>query len=153
SHTPGSTKGAPSSMRRAMLEGRFTLPLDENPWHRTPAMATTRLQFPHCYASLDASVRRELVEHAATDGFPLTGILYRPARRDADTVVLAMHPRVDFSRHYLVPGLVGGGYAFMGATTRYLNHDADALHERLLLDVAGSIAFLRERGFRRVVLV
>jgi hypothetical protein len=110
-------------------------------------MATARLQFPHCYATLDASARRELVEHAATDGFPLTGILYRPARRDPDTVVLAMHPRVDFSRHYLVPGLLAGGYAFMGATTRYLNHDADALHERLLLDVAGSVTFLRERGF------
>jgi pimeloyl-ACP methyl ester carboxylesterase len=116
-------------------------------------MATARLHFPHCYATLDGSVRRELVEHAATDGFPLTGILYRPARRDPDTVVLAMHPRVDFSRHYLVPGLVAGGYAFMGATTRYLNHDADALHERLVLDVAGSVAFLRERGFRRIVLV
>jgi pimeloyl-ACP methyl ester carboxylesterase len=116
-------------------------------------VATARIQFPHCYAALDPSVRRELVEHAASDGFPLTGILYRPPARDPDTAVLAMHPRVDFSHHYLVPGLVAGGYAFMGSTTRYLNHDADALHERLLLDVAGSMAFLRERGFRRVVLV
>jgi pimeloyl-ACP methyl ester carboxylesterase len=136
-----------------MLDGRFTLPLDEDPWHRTRAMATARLQFPHCHATLDPSIRRELVEHAATDGFPLTGILHRPAGRDPDTAVLAMHPRVDFSHHYLVPGLLAGGYAFMGATTRYLNHDADALHERLLLDVAGSVAFLRDRGFRRVVLV
>jgi pimeloyl-ACP methyl ester carboxylesterase len=116
-------------------------------------MATARLHFPHCYATLDEGVRRELVEHAASDGFPLTGILYRPATRDPDVVVLAMHPRVDFSRHYLVPGLTAGGYAFMGATTRYLNHDADALHERLLLDVAGSVAHLRERGFRRIVLL
>jgi pimeloyl-ACP methyl ester carboxylesterase len=116
-------------------------------------MATARIRFPHCFAALDASVRREVVEHAATDGFPLTGMLYRPARRDPDVAVLAMHPRVDFSRHYAVPGLTAGGYAFMGATTRYLNHDADALHERLLLDVAGSVAFLRAQGFRRVVLL
>jgi pimeloyl-ACP methyl ester carboxylesterase len=116
-------------------------------------MATARLRFPHCYATLEASVRREPVEHAASDGFPLTGILYRPPVRDPDVVVLAMHPRVDFTRHYLVPGLTAGGYAFMGATTRYLNHDADALHERLLLDVAGSVGFLRERGFRHVVLL
>jgi pimeloyl-ACP methyl ester carboxylesterase len=116
-------------------------------------MATARIQFPHCYATLDPGVRRELVDHAAADGFPLTGVLYRPAGHAPDVAILAMHPRVDFSRHYLVPGLVGGGYAFLGATTRYLNHDADALHERLLLDVAGSVAFLRESGFRRVVLL
>jgi hypothetical protein len=115
-------------------------------------MATARIQFPHCYATLDPSVRRELVDHAASDGFPLSGVLYRPAARDPDVAVLAMHPRVDFSRHYLVPGLTAGGYAFFGSTTRYLNHDADALHERLLLDVAGSVAFLGAQGFRRVVL-
>jgi pimeloyl-ACP methyl ester carboxylesterase len=116
-------------------------------------MATARIQFPHCYATLDPAVRRELVAHAATDGFPLTGLLHRPPGRDPDVVVLAMHPRVDFSHHYLVPGLVAGGYAFMGSATRYLNHDADALHERLALDVAGSVAFLRASGFRRVVLL
>src|SRR5437899_2374004 len=43
--------------------------------------------------------------------------------------------------------------AFLGTTTRYLNNDADALHERLLLDVAGTIAFLRARGFSAVVLL
>jgi hypothetical protein len=108
---------------------------------------------PHAYRALDPAVRREIVEHAAADGFPLTGILYRPPRAEPDVVVLAMHPRADFSRHYLVPQLTAGGYAVLGATTRYLNHDVDALHERLLLDVAGTIGWLRERGFRRVVLL
>jgi pimeloyl-ACP methyl ester carboxylesterase len=116
-------------------------------------MTTRRLSFPHEYVHLDAAIRRELVAHAAADGFPLTGILHRPARVDPPVAVLAMHPRGDFSRHYLAPALVGGGYAFFGATTRYLNHDADALHERLLLDVAGAIAFLREAGFTSVVLL
>src|SRR3989442_13005099 len=64
-----------------------------------------------------------------------------------------MHPRGAFSRHYLAPALAAAGYAFLGTTTRYLNHDADALHERLLLDVAGTIAFLRGRGFSTVVLL
>jgi len=66
----------------------------------------TRLRFPHEFAELDPSVRREIVDHAAADGLPLTGVLYLPARRDPDVVVLAMHPRVDFSRHYLAPKLV-----------------------------------------------
>jgi hypothetical protein len=114
---------------------------------------TDRIVLPHCYRTLDPAVRREIVEHAAADGFPLTGILHRPPARDPDVVVLAMHPRADFSRHYLVPQLTAAGYAFMGSTTRYLNHDADALHERLAVDVAGTIAWLRERGFRKVVLL
>ena len=112
-----------------------------------------RVVLPHCYRTLDPAVRREIVDHAAADGFPLTGILYRPPARDPDVVVLAMHPRADFTRHYLVPQLTAAGYAFMGSTTRYLNHDADALHERLVVDVAGTIAWLRRRGFRRVVLL
>jgi len=116
-------------------------------------MAVERIVLPHSYRTIDPAVRRELVEHAATDGFPLTGVLYRPARTDPDAVVLAMHPRADFTRHYLAPQLTGAGYAFLGATTRYLNHDADALHERLVLDVAGTIGWCRERGFRKVILL
>jgi pimeloyl-ACP methyl ester carboxylesterase len=48
---------------------------------------------------------------------------------------------------------VAAGYAFMGAHTRYLNNDADALHERMLLDVAGTISWLRARGYKKVVLL
>jgi hypothetical protein len=107
----------------------------------------TAWHFPHSYASIDPAIGRELVEHHAADGYPLTGILHRPPAGDGGVVVLAMHPRADFSRHYLAPHLAAAGYAVFGATSRYLNHDADALHERLLLDVAGSIAFLRAAGF------
>ncbi|HJQ82691.1 MAG TPA: hypothetical protein VKA21_01340 [Candidatus Binatia bacterium] len=112
-----------------------------------------RFRLPHEHAALDPAIRREPVQHAAGDGFPLTGVLYLPAARDPDVAIVAMHPRVDFSRHYLVPALVGAGYAFMGSTTRNLNNDADALHERLLVDVAGTVAWLRARGFAKVVLL
>jgi len=112
-----------------------------------------RLHPPHSFHDPGPGTRHELVEHAAADGVPLTGLLWLPPARDPDVVVLAMHPRADFSRHYLVPWLVAGGYAVFGSTTRYLNNDADALHERLLFDVAGSIAWLRGRGFRRVILL
>jgi pimeloyl-ACP methyl ester carboxylesterase len=112
-----------------------------------------RIQLPHHYQSLDPAIRRELVDHAAADGFPIGGMLYLPAGGEPDVVVVAMHPRVDFSRHYLAPRLAAGGYAFFGSHTRYLNNDADMLHERVLLDVAGTVAWLRERGFRRVILL
>ncbi len=113
----------------------------------------SRIPLPHEYVALDPAVRCEAVAHAAADGFPLTGLLHLPPRGEPDTAILAMHPRGDFGRHYLVPHFAAAGFAFLGAATRHLGNDADALHERLLLDVAGSIAFLRARGFRRVVLL
>ena len=116
-------------------------------------MPTTPARLPFHWSTIDPAIRREIVHHHAADGVPLSGVLYLPPRTDPAAVVLAMHPRGDFSRHYLAPALAAAGYAFLGTTTRYLNNDADALHERLLLDVAGTIAFLRARGFATVVLL
>lgn len=115
-------------------------------------MSAEPLRLPHEYAAIDPAVGQENVRFAAADRLPLQGRLYLPAGREADTALLAMHPRADFSRHYLAPHAVGAGYAFFAAATRYLNNDADALHERLCLDVAGALSFLRGR-FARVVLV
>src|SRR5437764_11653630 len=121
---------------------------------RSPArMAQTPARLPFQWSAIDPAIRREIVYHHAADGVPLAGILYLPPGVEADTVILAMHPRGDFTRHYLAPKLAAAGYAFLGTTTRYLNNDADALRERLLLDVAGTIAFLRGRGFSTVVLL
>lgn len=116
-----------------------------------PSPAPARLPFQ--FTSVDPTIRREIVYHHASDGYPLSGVLYLPPHGDADLAVLAMHPRGDFSRHYLAPPTALGGFAFFGATSRYLHNDADALHERLLLDVAGSITWLKRRGFKRVVLL
>src|SRR5437867_6656427 len=116
-------------------------------------MPTTPARLPFHWSAIDPAIRREIVYHEAADGVPLSGVLYLPPRIEPDTVLLAMHPRGDFTRHYLAPRLAAGGYAFLGTTTRYVNNDADALHERLLLDVAGTIAFLRGRGFATVVLL
>ncbi|HSV06722.1 MAG TPA: hypothetical protein VLI07_09415 [Candidatus Binatus sp.] len=111
-------------------------------------------RLPHEFTTIDPAVRRDIVDLEPVDGWPGgAGLLYLPPRHDPDVVVLAMHPRVDFFRHYLAPGLAAAGYAFMGAPTRYLNHDTDALHERLLCDVAGAVRALRARGFAKVVLL
>jgi hypothetical protein len=110
------------------------------------------MRLPHQFASIDPRIRRELIEPEASDGFPLSGVLYLPPARDPDVVVVAMHPRGDFTRHYLAPQITGAGYAFAGVVSRHLNNDADALHERLLLDVAGAIGHLRRR-FGKVVLL
>src|SRR5262249_37154164 len=111
-------------------------------------------RLPHEFTTIDPAIRREIVDLEPVDGWPGgAGVLYRPPQRDPDVVVLAMHPRVDFFRHYLAPGLAAAGYAFMGAPTRDLNPAADALPERLLCDVAGAIRTLGALGFAKVVLL
>lgn len=116
-------------------------------------MAIEPFRFPHEFRTLDPAIGQETLRLATADGFPVHGRLYLPSGGTPDVALLAMHPRADFLRHYLAPPLAAGGYAFLAACTRHLNNDADALHERLCLDVAGAIAFLRERGFRKVVLL
>ncbi|GAB4337841.1 MAG: hypothetical protein Kow0010_26050 [Dehalococcoidia bacterium] len=109
-------------------------------------------RLPFAFSVLDASVRRELIYLEATDTAGSSGVLYRPAGREPRTAVYLMHPRADFSRHYVVPGLAGHGYAVFTQNSRYLNNDIDMVHERLLLDIAAGMRFLRDRGYERIVL-
>lgn len=88
----------------------------------------------------------------AADGAESSGLLYEPPGARVNTVVTLMHPRGEFSRHYAIPGLVRAGYAAFGQNSRYLNNDTEAIHERLLLDVAAGMAWLRSLGFGALVL-
>ena len=110
-------------------------------------------RLPFAFSSLDADVRREPVWLEASDTGQSFGMLYRPAGREPKTAVYLSHPRGEFSRHYVVPGLVARGYAVFGHNTRYLNNDSDMVHERLLFDIAAAMRHLREAGFERIVLL
>ena len=78
------------------------------------------------------------------------GWLY--GRGDETTVAVLMHPRADFSHHYVVPGLVESGIAVLCVNSRWLNNDATLIHEQVLLDVAAAVAAAHAR-YDRVVLV
>src|SRR5690348_14457864 len=69
------------------------------------------------------------------------------------TAILAMHPRVDFTHHYLFPALLAAGFTCLGALSRNLGDDTDTIHEDLCLDVAACVRYLREAGHERVVLL
>jgi pimeloyl-ACP methyl ester carboxylesterase len=115
-----------------------------------PAPAVRRL--PFAFAHLDEAVRREVVWLEASDTAQSFGILYRPPGREPTTAVYLMHPRGEFTRHYVVPPLTARGYAVFGHNSRYLNNDTHMIHERLLLDIAAGMRFLKERGYERIVL-
>lgn len=110
-------------------------------------------RLPFAFTHLDSAIRRDVVYLEATDTAQSFGILYRPANREPRTAVYLMHPRGEFSRHYVVPGLTARGYAVFGHNSRYLNNDTDMVHERLLFDIAAGMRYLKEQGFERVVLL
>ncbi len=110
-------------------------------------------RLPFAFSTLEPAVRREPIWLEATDTAGSFGILYRPANHEPKTAVYLMHPRGEFTRHYVVPGLTARGYAVFGHNSRYLNNDTDMVHERLLFDVAAGMRFLKERGYGRIVLL
>jgi len=112
-----------------------------------------RRRLPFAFRTLDPAVRREVVYLEANDSAQSSGVLYLPSNHSPRTAVYLMHPRGEFTRHYVVPGLVERGYGVFGQNSRYLNNDTDMVHERLLLDIAAGMRFLRERGFQKVVLL
>ena len=68
------------------------------------------------------------------------------ANHEPKTAVYLMHPRGEFTRHYVVPGLTARGYAVFGHNSRYLNNDTHMIHERLLFDIAAGMRYLKEQG-------
>ncbi|HEV8063596.1 MAG TPA: hypothetical protein VGP46_02135 [Acidimicrobiales bacterium] len=104
------------------------------------------------FGHIDADVQQRLVTVVAGDGARSRGVLYLPPGKQPSTVVVRTHPSGDLPQHWAAPYWVGGGYAFMSFSTRYVNNYTSCVHERIVLDVAGLMKFLKqEMGFEHVV--
>ncbi len=102
-------------------------------------------------AGLPSDVHVTVHPLRTSDGAAVNGFLY--ARADADTVFCIMHPREFLATHYLVPEIVQSGAAVFTQTSRSVGNDLRLEHEIALLDVAAGMNFLRDAGFKRIVLV
>ena len=100
-----------------------------------------------------ASVRH--LQIATADHRFVTGLWWTHAERPPPTTAaVLMHPRVDFSRHYVIPRLIEAGYGVLAANSRTPNNDLTTVHEEIILDLGGCIDVLKSRhGVERVVLV
>jgi hypothetical protein len=96
------------------------------------------------------SVTRNVVLRTA-DGAATSGSLYSNA--PASTVVCIMHPREFMACHYFIPDIVGAGVAAWSQSPRSVGNDLRLEHEFALYDVAAGLRFLREVGFRNIVLL
>jgi hypothetical protein len=111
------------------------------------------VRFREPMAAVEALARCRLVTVNASDGAQSRGLYWTPRAHPRPRVaVVAAHPRVDFSQHYLFPHLLRAGYACLGANLRSLNNDVSCVHEQLLLDLAAHLRWLQaERGIERIV--
>ncbi|GEL17646.1 hypothetical protein [Pseudonocardia asaccharolytica] len=104
-------------------------------------------------AELPAGTGITLRTSVTIDDNAAKGTLYTPPGREPrDTaVVVLMHPRVDFSRHYLVPALLEAGHAVFAQQARDAGSDLRLIHEQALLDLGAGLEWLHTIGFRRTV--
>src|SRR5258708_16399973 len=85
------------------------------------------------------------------DGAATCGVLYQGA--STKTVVCLMHPRENFTFHYLIPGLLRAGASVWAQAARSVGNDLRLEHELALHDVAAGLRYLREAGFGRILLL
>ncbi|CAG4906817.1 alpha/beta hydrolase [Paraburkholderia saeva] len=95
----------------------------------------------------------EQVTAYAHDGGQSRGLYWTPKNNPRPKVaVIASHPRVDFSRHYLFPQLLRAGYACLGAGVRSTGNDLTCVHEQIILDIAAQVQWLKEHcGVEQVI--
>lgn len=103
------------------------------------------------FAQLPDDARVEPIPVLAKDGGESHGMLF--TRGGEDVVAMFMHPRGDMQRHYAMPTLLESGIAAWGQAGRFINNDINCIKERLLLDIAAAATMLRERGYKRIILV
>jgi hypothetical protein len=96
------------------------------------------------------SITRNVVLRTA-DGAATGGSLY--SNGTASTVVCIMHPREFMACHYFIPDIVEAGFAAWSQSPRSVGNDLRLEHEFALYDVAAGLKFLREAGFRNIVLL
>jgi pimeloyl-ACP methyl ester carboxylesterase len=80
------------------------------------------------------------------------GAWREPAARGR-VAAIVMHPASNFMGHYLIGPLAARGVACMGLNGRYAGNDTLLLMERVIQDLGAGVAFLREQGYAKVLLI
>jgi hypothetical protein len=87
------------------------------------------------------------------DGASTGGSLYEPALLNY-TLVLGIRPREFMACHYLIPCIIGAGYAAWSQSPSSFGNDLRLEHEFALHDVAERLTTrLRSRRFKHIVLL
>lgn len=75
------------------------------------------------------------------------------AGRDRNLAFIVFHPTSNFHGHYLIEPLAALGAGVLALNTRYVGNDSMLIMERAIQDVGSGMRFLREEGYRRIVML
>ena len=81
------------------------------------------------------------------------GAFVEPAGARPEVAAIVMHPTSNFHGHYLPQPLAERGMACLALNSRYAGNDTTLLMEQVIQDLGAGVQWLRERGYRRVVLI
>ncbi len=87
-------------------------------------------------------------------GRPRIYCRYAPPHGDSrDLAFIVFHPTSNFHGHYLIEPLARMGAGVLALNTRYIGNDSMLVMERAVQDVGAGMKFLREQGYRRIVMI
>ncbi|GAA1236062.1 alpha/beta fold hydrolase [Prauserella halophila] len=78
---------------------------------------------------------------------------WRAEPHQNDVAVLIVHPTSNFLGHYALRPLAELGVDAVGLTTRFIGNDSSLTMEDCVVDIGAAIRYLREIGYRKVLLV
>jgi pimeloyl-ACP methyl ester carboxylesterase len=70
-----------------------------------------------------------------------------------DVAYIVIHPSSNFLGHYLLGPMQKRGAALLALNTRYGGNDTTLIMERCIQDLGAGVKFLREQGYKRVILI
>jgi pimeloyl-ACP methyl ester carboxylesterase len=70
-----------------------------------------------------------------------------------DLAFIVFHPTSNFHGHYLLGPLAERNAGLLALNTRYVGNDSMLLMENAVQDVAAGMRFLREQGYRKIVML
>lgn len=85
---------------------------------------------------------------------PLVYGHYVPAHdQSRELAFIVFHPTSNFHGHYLLGPIAARGAGILALNTRYVGNDTMLLMENALHDIGAGMRFLREQGYRKIVML
>src|SRR4030095_6608525 len=100
----------------------------------------------------DKELQQEIVSVRTEDGHALDGLLVWNSQLTARGATLSMHPDGSGLRHFELEPVARAGFMALRLKSRFAGNNATMIMEEIMLDLAGGVKFLRERGCERAAL-
>ena len=97
-------------------------------------------------------LEQEIVAVRTDDGHALDGLLVWDAQSRPRGAILSMHPDGSGLKHFELEPLARQGFLALRLKSRFAGNNSTMTMEEIMLDIAGGVRFLRERGCQKVAL-